>query len=251
MRCDLNHDHKADLVISRSGTQRDYLDVHFGRDTLSPLPDYQLNFPDCENMALFLCSVGDINRDGYDDLVAISEACNLGWGGLRLYLGHPWLNPDPILAIDGREPPLNLVGIRWATGLGDVDGDGVEDWAVGATNDNFDGLRGRVVILSGDSTLRVDAHEPRVEVPRDLRVTVYPNPFNAEATISLDLPGYFPELQVTVFNLLGEVVTQTTLHNVWGPTQYRLDASALSPGLYLLRVTAGDLQATQKLVLLK
>lgn len=240
---DLNGDGYEDLVLHG-------LRVHLGGDSLLQTPDFDLNFfSNCSPLWKF--SLGDINRDGYGDMGVIDDGCNNLWGTMCIYLGHPWLNPDPALTIQGRGGELNLIGIRTAAGLGDVNGDDIDDWAIGAFNTNWDGRRGRVVVLSGDTTLRVSVDEPRPEIPQHLDVTIYPNPFNSEATILLNVPLYSVEVNLTVYNLLGQEVRQATLRNVIGTTRYHFDATGLSSGLYLLRVQAGTLTATQKLMILR
>jgi hypothetical protein len=123
--------------------------------------------------------------------------------------------------------------------------------AIGAFNTNWDGRRGRVVVLSGDTTLRVGADELRPEIPQQLEITIYPNPFNSETTILLDIPLYSAEVSLTTYNLLGQVVRQATLPNLIGTTRYRFDATGLSSGVYLLRVQAGSLTNTQKLMVVR
>jgi glucuronoarabinoxylan endo-1,4-beta-xylanase len=108
-----------------------------------------------------------------------------------------------------------------------------------------------VVILSGDTTLRADADEPRAALPSDLHVTVFPNPFNYQTTIRVDVPVFAARLDLSLYNLLGQAVQEATLRNVLGMTQYHFDAGALATGVYLLRVQAGSLINTQKLMVLR
>lgn len=247
LECDLNADEHADMVISWGDT----LDVHFGRYSFDLTPDYQLRFPGCDNGAQRIASAGDFNGDGYGDLVAIDPACNLASGGLRLYFGHPWLNPDPVLSIDGRTSPLNLVGIATAAALGDINDDGVDDLAIGATNNHFDGRRGRVVILSGDTTLHVGANPLRAPLPQELTINVYPNPFNSSATFTFTLPRTTP-VTLTVFNTLGQRVREVNLGPMAaGEYRYVFDAGGLPSGLYLARVEAAGLTETKKVVLMR
>jgi len=247
LECDLNADEHADMVISWGDT----LDVHFGRYPFDLTPDYQLRFPGCDNGAQRMASAGDFNGDGYGDLVAIDPACNLASGGLRLYFGHPWLNPDPVLAIDGRESPLNLVGIATAAGLGDINRDGIDDLAIGATNDHTDGRRGRVVILSGDTTLQVGVDYFRPELPQQISVNVYPNPFNSSATFSFTLPRTTP-VTLSVFNTLGQRVRDMDFGQMAaGEHRYVFEAGALPSGVYLARVEATGRMETRKVVLMR
>jgi hypothetical protein len=68
--------------------------VHFGRPVLSPVPDVILN----SNCASYAVDAGDFNGDGYHDLILYTwSTLTNPFGALDLHLGHPWLNPDPVL----------------------------------------------------------------------------------------------------------------------------------------------------------
>jgi hypothetical protein len=243
----LNADGIPDLAIGRPGAQ---VDIHFGNSIVSEIPNYTLQFQTgCTSRDIV--SAGDLNHDGYKDLVVLDDGCNSLWGTLSVYLGHPWLNQDPAVTIQGRTLPLNLVGIFTAAGLGDVNGDSIDDLAIGAFNSNFDGWRGRAIILSGDTTLIVSANSPRPEVFQDFHLTVYPNPFNAETTIRLNAPLSATPVSLTVVNLLGQTVVKRILPPFTGAYDYHFAAHDLSSGLYFVRAQSGDLQATQKLMLLR
>lgn len=242
----LNADGFADLVF------RGYphWTIHLGGESISPDPTFVMNFyGNCSWN--FATGLGDINSDGYNDMCAIDPGCNNLWGTLGLYLGHPWLNADPAVVIQGRTGTLNLVGINTAAGLGDVNGDGLNDWAIGAFNSNFDGFRGRVVILSGDTSLHVGVSEPRVLLPHTIEVSAFPNPFNSSTTIALSLPVFASDVDIEVFNVLGQKMLHEKLRMSGGRTVHQLNATAFATGLYFLHVISGDLQSTTKLMVLR
>lgn len=92
--------------------------------------------------------VGDVNRDGYDDLVLgawqFSGAAQSG-GKVYVYSGK---DGTLIRAITGRIPGETF-GFD-ATGLGDVDGDGVPDLLLTSSWSNIKGFRsGRMFLISG------------------------------------------------------------------------------------------------------
>lgn len=229
---DLNGDGYRELLM-RNG------DVHFGGLDLHAEPSLRLNFP---GGLAHVAACGDFNHDGYGDVVLVTEN---PWGVLSLYLGHPWVNPEPAFSLYGDY-------IWTAAGLGDVNGDGIDDLAIGYVDDlDYAGWRGRCVILAGDSTLRAGAGEPRPAIAQRLQVSVYPNPFNSEANIALHVPLNAHRTMLTVLNVLGQQVFQTTLPPFGADYIYHYDAARLATGLYFLRAESGNLSTTQKLMVLR
>jgi len=82
-------------------------------------------------------------------------------------------------------------------------------------------------------------------------ISVSPNPFNPQTTISLSLP-VSGEVKISVFNLLGEVVAK--IHDGWmdsGSHQFNFDGANLASGMYLLQVESPQSISTQKMILMK
>lgn len=245
---DLNGDSYDELLLYNG-------EIHFGGPVLHSLADLTLDFP-CG--LGHVAASGDFNHDGFGDLVLVNENCiPAPWGVLSLYLGHPWINPQPAFSIYGLTPPLNLHSVWTAAGLGDVNGDHIDDLAIGALDDiDYAGWRGRVVILAGDSTLRAGVGESHTVVPQQLQVSIYPNPFNATTTIELDVPTSSRQSQLAIYNLLGQQVFSATLPPAVGTIRYPYDGrttngTALTTGVYLARVICGALQTTTKLMVLR
>jgi hypothetical protein len=244
---DLNGDSHDDIIFEGANS-RFY--VYLGGDTLSRIPNYTLNFfAGCS--ALWYFSLGDINHDGYNDFAVIDDGCNNLWGTICIYLGHPWLNADPAITIEGRTGTLNLIGIRTATGIGDVNGDGIDEFAIGAYNTNFDGRRGRAIILKGDSTIHVSTDDPFILLPSSISLSAFPNPFNVETTIELRLSASIPQVNLQVFNTIGQLVHETKVIPQGGEATYRFDGQSFSSGIYFLRATANNQTISTKLLLLK
>ena len=79
----------------------------------------------------------------------------------------------------------------------------------------------------------------------------YPNPFNPATTIKYSV-SRATHVTLKVFNALGQEVATLVDRNVpSGIHQAKFDASALSSGLYIYRMTAGSTTETRKMVLLK
>jgi hypothetical protein len=85
---------------------------------------------------------GDVNGDGYGDILVGSPGYGSSVGKAYLYLGGSVLSTTPIsLSVSATlSPPTSSFGLN-VSGLGDVNGDGYDDVIVGApyTNYNVDG----------------------------------------------------------------------------------------------------------------
>ena len=92
--------------------------------------------------------VGDVNRDGFDDLViGACQYAGAAQSGGKVYL-YSGKDGSLLRAITGRVPGETL-GFD-ATGAGDVDGDGVIDLLVTSSWSNVNGFRsGRMFIIAG------------------------------------------------------------------------------------------------------
>jgi hypothetical protein len=79
----------------------------------------------------------------------------------------------------------------------------------------------------------------------------FPNPFNPSTSIEFDLPRG-DRVRVLVFNVLGQAVA--TLMDGPAPagrTRLRWDAASMASGVYFLRVDAGRLNATRRMILVR
>ena len=87
--------------------------------------------------------------------------------------------------------------------------------------------------------------------PSSFSLANYPNPFNASTTISFDLPHESPVL-LNVFDLTGRTVVTLADEPMTGGTHsINFNAAALPSGIYVYRLTGGDVSQARKLVVLK
>jgi hypothetical protein len=79
----------------------------------------------------------------------------------------------------------------------------------------------------------------------------YPNPFNPSTTIAYQIPSA-GRVMLSVYDLLGRVVaTLVDERKDAGSYTVRFDGRALSSGVYIYRLTAGQYIQTRKMVLTK
>ncbi|TKJ38447.1 hypothetical protein CEE37_13090 [candidate division LCP-89 bacterium B3_LCP] len=82
-------------------------------------------------------------------------------------------------------------------------------------------------------------------------IQCYPNPFNPETQLNFSLPEN-GEISLIVYDIQGREVA--TLYDGWyqaGSHKATFSGAALPTGVYFARLTAGSVQQTQKLVLMK
>ncbi len=251
---DLNGDERDDLIVWGGGGPGSY-NVFLGGDLQNSVPDFNLN-SDCvvsldeaRNYGPEISGAGDYNNDGIKDLLIVGPNCP-NWGIGSLYLGYHWLNADPVWTIWGRDAPYDLIGIRFAAGVGDVNNDGFDDVALGAFNNDFDGWRGRVVVLAGRG-MQVAADEEPIGTPGNLNVSAYPNPFNSTTTLRLNLPIGARNVTLTVNNILGQQVEHREIEVLTPQIEIQLSADNWPSGIYFAEVQAKNKTQIKKLVLLK
>jgi len=87
-------------------------------------------------------------------------------------------------------------------------------------------------------------------VPSTFSVRNYPNPFNPSTAIEMALP-VASNWTVSVYNVAGQKVFETSGYNEAGTHQVEWNATAQASGIYFYKVDAGKFSATKKMVLLK
>jgi len=79
----------------------------------------------------------------------------------------------------------------------------------------------------------------------------YPNPFNPSTTIEYFLPKA-EYVKLKVYDVLGrEVATLVNERQTAGNYQIHFDASNLSSGMYIYKITAGSFSSARKMVVMR
>jgi len=159
---DLNGDGYPDFVIGVPGTSSGgtigYVYVYFGGPALDNTPDLTLSSGEAN--ALFGYSVncsGDVNGDGYSDVIVGAIYSTSSTGRAYVYLGGASMNDVLDLTLQELSPAAgDRFGDKIATA--DVNKDGYSDIFVSAPNNSYDGIAGGTVLLYyGGATLNSSA----------------------------------------------------------------------------------------------
>jgi hypothetical protein len=256
---DINGDSKDDILIKDYGFYPYYyrfaiLHSSFPIDTI---PDVGLN---TQNLGLDISqthSLGDVNGDGYNDFFGKD-------GGFY---------PNVKLWVGGREMPYtsdDQANKTWSgtssgfgriiSGVGDVDGDSVNDIAICELpyGDPTDCKMSLVYIFRGDTSVIGDTGTVSVTYEDDViedyhLYDPYPNPFNPSTIINYQLPinNY---VTIKIYDVLGkEVATLVNEEQPAGIYEIEFDAEKynISSGTYFYKLKTEGGEITRKMLYLK
>lgn len=247
---DYNGDGFDDLYVGTHPSSDTTAHIYFGGPGLDTLPDIVI-----PGKADFVAPAGDVNDDGYDDFIRGYPLPFAGAGYAEIFLGGPEADSVWDVRIHNASiPGLQYEVGRSCTGIGDFNGDGIDDFAFSAEGSSNEGL---VYIYAGWSGSLDVEYEYDPKLPGDYTLFQnYPNPFNASTQIEFGLP-LRSHVRLTVYNILGKEV-RVLVEDELSAGSYRVEwdgrdghGDPVASGVYLCKLSSGESVKTRKMLLLK
>jgi len=251
---DINGDGMAELMWTKE-LPGSYVQISFGKRGSGHLLTRDVSFPLTGTAIKTPKLLGDVNNDGYNDLGFVAADIT---GSLVLLGG-----PTPVIGRRYTDSYHRHMGQ-----VGDINGDGVDDFAAGEFHGSDGGGCQRLewgqpiyyTIWSGDpSAINPSGIEDEL-LPEGYKIEInpYPNPFNPEVKVEYLLPES-GQVNLSVFSSLGEeIVAKNLSYRNKGKNETTLDFSGLNvpSGVYLLKLTLqtqtrGTMVKTTKLAFMK
>lgn len=201
---------------------------------------------------------GDLNGDGYQDVLGFDSEAGGYSGYLYLWMGSANMNGSMDYLRLGMAG-YDHMNYGWSKVTGDFNGDGYCDVAVGAPwfsyNDHID--TGRVYVLAGNADLHdttvanADELIP-VPDPDKWHIEVYPNPLTSKRhglNIAFKGVGYKEtgSYQLDMYNLKGQkLLSQTISMNDLQDGCLSLGLDSIPKGVLLLSITKDGIQLNTK-----
>ena len=228
------------------------MNIWYGASTsLSENPNVVLNPVYCGDSFVFGIESGDLNGDGYNDVVGASY----GQRRFAVWLGNTSMNGHA-----DWQKTNSLENYGYDLAVGDFNGDGYDDIAVSAPFEEgiwpYHDYRGYVFIYAGNAGMVANDDPQTPALAEQLSIRISPNPVrssdNIKIEIKTDQPCKGQPVSIQIFNMRGQMIYQSDSINTANDKYITIPQIGDFPtGIYICKTTVGKMKSTKKFTIMK
>jgi hypothetical protein len=264
---DINGDGFEDYLLTKDNGKDTMALLYFGGAVLDTLPKVALKRSSFSGTspAWKFSPAGDINGDGFGDIIVGNRWGFGGFGEVLIYLGGSHMSGNFAFGFTGYTNAYE--GAGEAVGrAGDCNGDGTDDILFGAWNDNpgSGNFPGRAELFGGDTTITGITSNGASPLPESFKLLQnYPNPFNGQTTIAFTIPpaakhGLIVPVDLVVYDLEGREIKKLLSRKEYVSGDYMVVwdgtsdlGKSVASGIYLYRLSINGHALAKKMILIR